>query len=100
MARFNKVDGMLTELDKFREDENWNDFFESIEKVRTLDSEINDEMHNDPSDTTELDKKVKSEMHSLEQNKEKYAGLTKTKSEYDAVFDVVSEINDEFGHLK
>ena len=99
MARWNKIDEMLDNLSDFRNNNNWSDFFETIEEIRSLDFEINEEMHNDPCDTSEMDKNVKSKIAWLEKNKEKFAQLTKTKEQYDAVYDIVAEISDEFAHL-
>ena len=99
MARWNKIDEMLNDLGNFRANSNWSEFFEKIEQIRSLDSDINDEMHNEPSDTTELDRAVKSKIEWLDLNKDKFAAMTNTKEEFDAVHGIVAEISDEFAHL-
>lgn len=99
MARWNKVDDLLNNLSKYRNNSNWNDFFNKIEEIRTLDNDINIEMHNDPSDTTELDKQVKSKIKWLENNKENMARKTQSQDEYDSVYNIIDEISDEFAHL-
>ena len=42
MARWNKIDEMLDNLSDFRNNNNWSDFFETIEEIRSLDFEINE----------------------------------------------------------
>jgi hypothetical protein len=93
-----QINQKLNALKHLRKDPAWSDFFNKIDKLEKLAEDINDEMHNDPSDTTKLDAKAKKITTTLENNKDKIAGKTKNKDDYDSVYNLIGELVDHFNY--
>jgi hypothetical protein len=96
-----KLNTEMAKIDSHRGEKQWGKFFESIDRIFVLDEEINIEMHNTPNNVTELEKELKSILALLEEIEPSIQKLTDIGDEYDAIHNVVYQLNDDdFLYLK
>jgi hypothetical protein len=90
----------LSKLEDYKNDPDWNDFFDAIAELEKLGEKINDEMHKKRSDTSKLDKKARSLTKKLVDKKDEIAKRTKTQVEYDAVYECIDHLDGHFNFKK
>jgi transcription initiation factor IIF auxiliary subunit len=90
----------LNKLSGYRGKPDWKDFFSTIDEIEKLSKEINDEMHNDPSDTTKLDARANALKKMLEDKQQTIANRTTNKEEYDAVFNCIYYLSEHYNLTK
>ena len=90
----------LAKLEHYKNNTDWKEFFKSIDELGDLGTAINEEMHEDPSDTSKLDARAKALVETLIENKTKIAEMTKDNVEYDAVFEAISYLDTHFNFEK
>lgn len=88
----------LDKLGHLRDDPEWEDFFNKMDELEDIAEKINDEMHKDPSDTSDLDARAQEITESLKENKDNWANKTNNKDDYDAVNNSIDDAFDNFNY--
>lgn len=90
----------LKKIDHYRNGPEWKFFFETVDKLEELGDAINEEMHEDPADTSLLGAQAQKLTKQLERDKDKIAQLTANKTEYDAVYECIDYLHNHFNYKK
>ncbi len=97
-ANKEKINLELKKLEKYQGQKEFSVFFSSLKDIYSLSDRIESAMQIH-KDTSDLDKKVKTLLETLEKIKDEISELTNVDLEYDAVYAIISELQDNFGHV-
>lgn len=86
---------MSASLNKYRNQPDWKRFFEILNRLDELTSEIKDLMH-DAADTSAQDVEAARLLQELDSIKDDLAKKTSSKDEYDDIYAVVSSWKEDF----
>ena len=95
----NKFYVELNKLDDFRENINWSKFFELIFKIERLGEKREIALHREIAKTKTVDNNIVRSFEKLDSEKDKFASLTNTQVQYDAVSNCVCFVKEYFSTL-
>jgi len=86
----------LDKIEKYKTNPHLWGFFDSIDKIEKLYEAIKDEKNETSSEISKLDRQAKELTRILEEKKDEIAMHTKTQDEFDAVYECIDYLDNQF----